>query len=122
MYNLFYTAQSWVKPDAKLPGILEHEQGHFDLCEIYTRKLRERLSKFDLPTSRPALNEADFKLALINIYNEVSGEYEARQDAYEQETLHGTNISAQKRWQEMIACELGTATYVLLQTSESGSF
>ncbi len=122
VYNLFYTTQSWVKPDAKLPGILEHEQGHFDLCEIYTRKLRERLEKFDLPAGKPALNEADLKLALINIYNEVSNEYEARQDAYEQETTHGTNISAQKRWQEMIAHELGVAAYGLLSQSPSGSF
>ncbi len=99
VYNTFYVNKSWVRADAKLPEILLHEQGHFDLCEIYTRKLRERMKKFDF-------NARDIKLALMSIYNEVSNEYEKRQQAYERETIHGTNLSEQKRWVEMIAREL----------------
>ena len=64
VYNLFYANKSWVKPDAKVPEILTHEQGHFDLCEIYTRKLRSRLSKFDLPANPQAFT-TDIKSALV---------------------------------------------------------
>ena len=70
-----------------------------DSCEIYTRKLRARMEQFDF-------NVADVRQALLTIYNEVSREYESMQQAYEQETIHGTNIAAQKHWREMILLEL----------------
>ena len=99
VYNTFYTNKSWVRPDAKMSSILDHEQGHFDLCEIYTRKLRKRLSNFDF-------NVPDARQVLMNIYSTVSNEYEKRQQDYEQETKHGTNTEEQKRWQEIIVREL----------------
>ncbi len=99
VYNTFYTSKSWVRPDAKMPEILVHEQGHFDLCEIYTRKLRARMELFDF-------SAADVRTALMNIYDEVSREYENRQQAYEQETVHGTNFTQQKRWSEMMSAQL----------------
>jgi len=102
VYNTFYVNKSWVRPDAKIPGILDHEQGHFDLCEIYTRKLRDRMNQFDF--SAP-----DIKHALLSIYSDVNNEYERRQQAYEQETIHGTNIPQQKKWQEAISRELADA-------------
>jgi two-component sensor histidine kinase len=46
VYNAFYINKSWVRPDAKIAEILDHEQGHFDLCEIYTRRLRALLAEF----------------------------------------------------------------------------
>ena len=106
VYNLFYANKSWVKPDAKLPEILIHEQGHFDLCEIYTRKLRARLSKYAPAANRKAFT-SEMKNAMVAIYNEVSNEYEARQQAYELETTHGTDQAAQKKWIDTIARELG---------------
>ena len=99
VYNTFYSSRSWVRSDARMQSILDHEQGHFDLCEIYTRKLKDRLGRFDLST--PGI-----KQVLMNIYTEVSREYEARQQAYEEETTHGTNIVRQKQWQQNIASEL----------------
>ena len=99
VYNTFYTDKSWVRPDAKIQSILTHEQGHFDLCEIYTRKLKVRMEQFDF-------NAPDVRKALMGIYTEISNEYETRQQAYERETTHGTNLGQQKRWTDMIAAEL----------------
>jgi len=99
VYNTFYVNKSWVRSDARIQSILDHEQGHFDLCEIYTRKLKQRIGSLDLKLP-------DAKQALMRIYSEVSNEYEMRQQAYEQETTHGTNISEQKKWQDAIAAEL----------------
>jgi len=121
VYNLFYTTGSWVKPDAKIPQILEHEQGHFDLCEIYTRKLRERMKNLDLSASKKVLNADDIKLVLMTMYNEISNEYEDRQQAYEQQTTHGTIITEQKRWQEMIARELHNSSQAILMASSQKS-
>jgi len=99
VYNVFYTNKSWVRPDARIQSILDHEQGHFDLCEIYTRKLKERTNNFDL--TAPGA-----KQKLMHIYAEVSSEYETRQQAYELETIHGTNLAEQRKWQGIIATEL----------------
>ncbi len=99
VYNSFYINKSWVRPDAKIPAILEHEQGHFDLCEIYTRKLRSLLFNF-------RFDIAEVKPALMNIFTEVNDLYERRQQAYESETSHGTNLAQQKKWQDIISKEL----------------
>jgi hypothetical protein len=99
VYNTFYVNKSWVKEDARIQSILDHEQGHFDLCEIYTRKLKQRIAAIDM-------NADGVKQQLMHIYSEVSSEYEARQQAYELETTHGTVMAEQKRWQQMIADEL----------------
>ena len=88
-----------MRADAKLPEILLHEQGHFDLCEIYTRKLRERMGNVDL-------RSADVRTVLMDVYSSVSREYEAAQQSYEQETIHGTNLPEQKKWQSYIADKL----------------
>jgi hypothetical protein len=99
VYNKFYVNKSWVRSDAKIDEILTHEQGHFDLCEIYTRKLRQRLSNFNLDIK-------DAKEALYAIYTDVSAEYESRQQAYEDETTHGIDLPQQKKWTNNIAREL----------------
>lgn len=99
VYNAFYVNKSWVRSDAKIPSILDHEQGHFDLCEIYTRKFKDHVSSFKL-------NSNAAKQQLLDAYADLSKEYEARQQAYEEETAHGTNMAEQKRWQDMIAREL----------------
>ncbi|MCW3122796.1 MAG: hypothetical protein JWQ38_2288, partial [Flavipsychrobacter sp.] len=103
VYNTFYVNKSWVKADAKIPTILTHEQGHFDLCEIYTRKLRERMSGIDL-------NTPNLRAVLEHIYFEVKNEYEVRQQAYEDETTHGTNFAQQGRWHDNIMKELAGNT------------
>ena len=99
VYNTFYANKSWVKPDGKISSVLDHEQGHFDLCEIYTRKLRDRMN--NVYTQVP-----DIMKTLMSVYSEISNEYESRQQAYEQETTHGTNISEQRKWKDMMAKEL----------------
>lgn len=99
VYNTFYVNKSWVREDARIQSILDHEQGHFDLCEVYTRQLKARLGKIDL-------NGHDVKQQLMKIYGEVSAAYEARQQAYEEETTHGTILPEQRKWQDMIAAEL----------------
>ena len=105
VYNTFYVNKSWVRTDAHIPSILDHEQGHFDLCEIYTRQLRDRMR--DIDPAAPGMKDL-----LMQIYAEVSNEYEARQQAYEQETIHGTDLATQKKWQQAIAAELGESILV----------
>ena len=99
VYNTFYINDSWARPEEMNDDVLAHEQGHFDLCELYTRKLRERMSsvKVNVNTLKPILRK---------IYEDLQAEYKARQEAYEDETAHGVNLSQQKKWQQMLDKEL----------------
>jgi hypothetical protein len=38
----FYPNSSWVKPGRKSTELLKHEQGHFDLTELYARKAEKQ--------------------------------------------------------------------------------
>ncbi len=99
VYNTFYVNKSWVRSDAKISSILDHEQGHFDLCEIFTRKLSARLRNFDFSVP-------DMKKSLLQAFNEVNVEYEKSQQAYESETTHGTNLGEQRKWEDRISHQL----------------
>ncbi len=101
VYNTFYMQDSWVRHESADARVLEHEQGHFDLCEIYTRKLRQAINDAHI-------TGANMKQELSRIYTRITVEYEARQQAYEAETSHGTVADAQKRWTFQIQSELGT--------------
>jgi hypothetical protein len=41
--SYFIKNGSWMRPEGKNDYVLRHEQGHFDITEIYARKLRKRL-------------------------------------------------------------------------------
>ena len=42
--NKFIKDKSWIKPKFKNDTVLIHEQGHFDIEEIYARKFRMQIS------------------------------------------------------------------------------
>jgi len=99
VYNTFYTTNSWVRPEERSEAVLVHEQGHFDLCELYTRKLRAEMNnvKVDVNTLKPVLK---------SIYDRVQAEYRRRQESYETETAHGVNYDEQHKWEKILEREL----------------
>ncbi|MEQ9415218.1 MAG: hypothetical protein RIF39_15390, partial [Cyclobacteriaceae bacterium] len=42
--GVFIKEQSWVKQDRKSESILKHEQYHFNLTEVWARKLRKEIT------------------------------------------------------------------------------
>ena len=99
VFNTFDKRASWVKPGKESPGILEHEQGHWDICELYTRKMQARFDRIHI-------TGANLNRTVNEIYNAVSREYLERQEQYEEETKHGVTEEAQQRWTRMILKEL----------------
>ena len=77
-------------------NVLHHEQGHFDLAEAYTRKLRQMLAAY-----KP--NRVTFKKDIHEMYNRLIDELEAKQDLYDKETDHSKNKIAQQEWNNKIA-------------------
>ena len=77
------------------PALLRHEQLHFDLTEIHTRLLRQKLTliKFDCEHLQPAFNNLT-KVAFLAWQRE-----EAR---YDGESNHGLNAAKQQEWDQKI--------------------
>ncbi len=105
IYVRFYCDSSWWNPDYKnsdiLDEILEHEQLHFDICEVYGRKLFKEMI---------ALHEAG-KLNGINIdrmHARLDMEYSQYQDRYDRETNHSINRQEQEKWNKKVKKELNS--------------
>jgi hypothetical protein len=97
---VFYKDQSWYRKDMPMTAaILNHEQKHFDLCEVYARQLRK---KFHVAN----LNAQNLTKEANRIFNDVNSQYLERQTLYDKETRHGQEASEQAKWNDLIAKEL----------------
>ncbi|HXB39069.1 MAG TPA: DUF922 domain-containing protein [Bacteroidia bacterium] len=97
MQNCFNKNKSWVKEKNNL--LLEHEQTHFDIAEIWMRKFKQLLQgkTFTVKTFQQELN------AMHSEINRGGKEMNAR---YDKETEHSVNQEAQKKWNKRVAEEL----------------
>ncbi len=75
----------------KTTYILQHEQGHFDIAEVYARKLNEALHNYDF-------NYGTYNRDLNQIYNRVMREKENMQNQYDRETNHSIKKDKQTEW------------------------
>jgi len=97
---------SWVVPGKAASRILHHEQGHFDLNQVYRRKLEVLLPCLQAQnaTKEGAINA--LKAALHQKASEVLEQLQAAQARYDAETGHGNNPNGQARWDAQIAAWL----------------
>ena len=97
---------SWVRPDQKgRVDLLEHEQTHFDLCEVYARILRKKIEEKKLTVFN--LNDAN------NLFKEVYASYLERQALYDQETNYGLDRQRQIEWTMKVGHELNELSQYL---------
>jgi hypothetical protein len=75
--------------------ILAHEQGHFDITEIYARILHKELLDYKF-------NRRTFRQDVNAIYDRVVKEKETFQLTYDAHTDHSRNKTVQKEWLEKI--------------------
>lgn len=89
----FDKTKSWglVKTD----WILRHEQGHFDIAEIFARKLKKDISEYQF-------SKRTFRKDLDSIYTKVIKEKESFQLAYDTETDYSRNKNKQQEWLKKI--------------------
>ena len=97
--NTFDCTKTWVRADKKTDSILNHEQRHFDLCEVYTRKLKAELTKQNIHASSGK--------AIDEVFLEFEKQYNEAQRKYDEETHHGTEVIAQSGWDSYIDLQLG---------------
>ena len=106
VFNVFYPDRSWVRDGQQSNSVLGHEQTHFDICELYTRILRQRIAD-------AYLTKSNFSRRIKEIYDQVQAEYVSEQERYESETNHGLIALEQQRWQQNIHAQLSTDKYAL---------
>lgn len=80
----------------KTEYILSHEQGHFDIAEVFARKLNQKMSGYKF-------NKKTYQKDLRKIYEEVTDEKEEVQNEYDRETRHSINKEKQAEWLKKIA-------------------
>jgi hypothetical protein len=94
----FSLTRSWGRN--KTDFILKHEQGHFDIAEIFARKLNKKMSEYQF-------NKATYKTDLKSIYDGITKGKETLQDLYDSETDHSRKKQQQLEWSEKIEKMLG---------------
>jgi len=97
VYTLFDRQKSWVFE--KDEALLAHEQLHFDIAELYARKIRKKVEEL---RKRKVKDLSDYNKAINKILEE-SNEVDMQ---YDLETLHGGIKMKQAEWNEKIAREL----------------
>lgn len=93
----FSKTRSWGK--YRTDYILQHEQGHFDITELYARKLDDAIREY-------SFNPKKFKTDLDQIYKEIMEEKEEVQNQYDLDTDFSRNPEKQSEWLKKIQREL----------------
>jgi len=96
--SYFEKNESWVKQEARTDYHLAHEQLHFDITELYARKLRKLLSEMEFLCGEEERFEKFVSATLENWYNE--------QKNYDIITKHSVDRDKQVEWQYRIKMEL----------------
>ncbi|WP_299178364.1 DUF922 domain-containing protein [uncultured Chryseobacterium sp.] len=97
--TIFNEHKSWKDSEKINDFILTHEQKHFDIAEIFARKLRKEVAE-RVKTS------GDFNRLFQGIYDRVLKEYTQFQMSYDQETEHGMDKEKQEDYNVLISNEL----------------
>ncbi|CAN5849861.1 hypothetical protein BH24BAC1_BH24BAC1_00590 [soil metagenome] len=96
--SVFLVEESWSKNKISTPLLL-HEQLHFDLTEVYARKIRKELNELK---DACGANNAQINL----IVNRIFDEWKQEQDRYDEEVNHGLHKEAQQKWAHLISLRL----------------
>jgi len=89
---VFHKERSWTT--TKNPYILQHEQSHFNLAEVYARILRYRIHNLD-----------NYK-EICRIYDQTVEEWSKADDLYDLRTGNSQNREEQEKWDKDILKQL----------------
>lgn len=96
IYAVFDKDESWVNLEKASDRLLVHEDLHFDITELWTRRLRK------------AVQEASYvdEDVLIALYDKHLKGLARMQAFYDEETHHSLRKKAQYNWEKRVAAEL----------------
>jgi hypothetical protein len=86
----FEKNNSWYFAKRKTDAVLSHEQLHFDITELYARKLRAKLASMKNPCDKPSVGI---------VYQANENAFVEFTKQYDTETSHGVNKQKQSEWE-----------------------
>jgi hypothetical protein len=89
---------SWSRKQRRSQDLLKHEQLHFDIAEVYARKMKEMFNNHEYGKN--------FANEILQLFNEKKLEYHAMQQRYDEETNHSLNKEKQIEWEVYVHEEL----------------
>lgn len=90
--TFFLCDESWMIKKWSDDAVLGHEQGHFDLAELFARRLRKKISEISV------CSEGEAGLVLDSLYKINQGEMDQWQDEYDNASDHSMDKEGQKKW------------------------
>lgn len=98
VYVLFKIKDSWTtsREDVQL---FAHEKLHFDIAELYGRKLRKQIAALG---SQKVLDLSEYRRKIKFLLDE----FKIKSIDYDGETGHGSLIEKQREWQSFVSSEL----------------
>lgn len=98
---IFDSDKSWKNSELINMKILNHEQRHFDIAEIFARKIKQE-------TLKKIKTKQDFDIYFNGIYKRIYAEYLEFQKEYDEATKRGVNSDKQKVYDLKINQLLGS--------------
>jgi hypothetical protein len=96
----FDPSRSWVRDPATVTAkLLRHEQLHFDIAEVYARRLRQKLTGSQIPC-------AQLGPTFERLSNGIYADWEKAEDQYDRDTNHGLIPTQQLVWEERVQKQL----------------
>lgn len=95
---IFVKSKSFIKDSSQYS--LNHEQIHFDITELYTRKMRKKLQSINYKKVKNMQSEIN------KVYDNINQDLRKEQEEYDKDTEHGINMVKQKMWAEKINKEI----------------
>lgn len=98
VYNSFMKSDAWTS-DSTSVMLLQHEQLHFDIAEVYARKIRKAVDSL----RRKQIKSTDsYSIEITKLLSM----FETTGKLYDEQTSHGTYGNQQSEWEQKILKEL----------------
>jgi len=93
----FNPMESWTRyPKMERQEIaLDHEKRHFDITEIYARKIRKAIASAHFTSG-------NFNNSLNSLFKDLTSQHRAEQNKYDHETRHSMDTAQQQKWDKWI--------------------
>ncbi len=105
-YNRIDRHRSWVIPERRRPDVLEHEQIHFDINEVYRRLLQEELDRLAarLEIRANDVEEAEQRLReeVHRVYQRYWRKCQEVHDLFDAD-VEKRGLAAQQEWREKVS-------------------
>ncbi|TSJ44134.1 DUF922 domain-containing protein [Mucilaginibacter corticis] len=91
---LFSTQRSWVRPGHEGENLLKHEQLHFDITELFARKL---MAAFNAATYT-----ANYREEIQAIFQRINNDRRDMQTKYDTQSNHSHDKGLQAVWEQYV--------------------